>query len=142
MGSRLAIGHAGSKEKGGRIEKKKLFILALGAAALATLGKAGGVSLMTAAPAPPNVVTRCAVVETGSVDGFVSNQGSDPQRLRGEVRFVFTSDGSSSRPDQLVQSDVELPPGKPVRVARARLNAPLRPGEECRLDVEASLRPE
>ena len=76
------------------------------------------------------------------MDGFVSNQGSDPQRLRGEVRFVFTSGGAPSRPDQLVQSDVELPPGKPVRVGRARLSAPLRPGEECRLDVETAIRPE
>lgn len=95
--------------------------------------------LVAAALAPSSLVTRCAQVESGSVDGFVSNQGADAARLRGEVRFVFTS----GRPPQMVQADVELPPGKPVRVARARLDSPLKAGEECRLELDpAALRKE
>ena len=137
------IGHH-ERIGGTAIEKKKLWILALGAASLTvlasldTLGTAGAVSPAPVA-APPNYVTRCAQVETGSVDGFVSNQGSQSSHLRGEVRFLFSSGGAPSRPDQLVQSDVELPPGKPVRVARARLDPPLRDGEQCRLDVQSSV---
>jgi hypothetical protein len=121
-------------------------ILALGAASLALLSspaalvKAGSVLPAPVAPSPPTV-TRCAQVETGSVDGFVSNQGAQPYRLRGEVRFVFTSGAAASRPPRMVQGDVELPPGKPVRVARARLDFPLKPGEECRLEIDpAALR--
>jgi hypothetical protein len=139
MGTACPLRHPQRKEAN-PIETKMLSILALGAAALATLVRAGAVS--TPPSAPSDYVTRCASVETGSVDGFVSNQGWGPARLRGEVRFVFTSKGTPSRPEQLVQADAELPPGQPVRVARVRLEPPLRAGEECRLDVERSLRKE
>jgi hypothetical protein len=136
MGIPPDIGHPEDEQEDAPIEKKKRWILALGAMALATLGKVGDVSPSGALKAPLSYVTRCAAVEIGSVDGFVSNQSLDSYQLRGEVRFVFTSGGASSRPDLLVQSNVQLPSGKSVRVARARLEIPLREGEACRLDVE------
>jgi hypothetical protein len=137
MGTLPPAGHPQLYEEA-PIDTKITPILILGAAALATLAKGGAVS--SPAPAPPGYVTRCASIETGSVDGFVSNQGWQPVRLRGEVRFLFTSKGAPSRPEQLAQADADLPPGQAVRVARVRLEPRLRDGEECRLDVERSLR--
>ncbi|HXS99857.1 MAG TPA: hypothetical protein VN915_04235 [Elusimicrobiota bacterium] len=84
-------------------------------------------------------MTRCAAVETSSVQGFASNQGPRPLRLRGEIRFRFTSAGAPSRPDQLVQADVELPSGKAVQVARLEIAPPLREGEQCGIDVSGAL---
>jgi hypothetical protein len=124
------------------IEKRKRWILALGAVALATLGKVRDGSPAGSYLLPPLYATRCAVVESGSVDGFVTNRASVPARVFGEVRFLFVADGAASRPDLLVQTDAEVPAGETMRIARARLSAPLREGEDCRLDVEPSLRKE
>lgn len=142
MGFPPGIVHHGSGREDIPIEKRKRWILAFGAAALATLGKVREGSPAGTYLVPPPHATRCAVVESGSVDGFVTNRASVPARVFGEVRFLFIANGAASRPDLLVQSDVEIPAGETVRVARARLNAPLRAGEACRLDVEPSLRKE
>jgi len=139
MGGASGIGHH-EATGGASIDKKQVLILALGAASLAILVKVGDGETASAVPAA-TVVTRCAVVETSSVDGFASNQSSEPLKLFGELRFRFTIGGAPSRPDRLVQADADLPLGKPVQVARVRLDPPLREGEQCVLDLENAVRP-
>lgn len=114
----------------------------LGVAALAIIGKDRGLPASGASVAPLNYLTRCAVVESNSIDGFVSNQSPDSYRALGEVRFVFTAGGGEPRSEILVQSNVQVPAGATARVARARLDHPLGAGETCRLDVEGALRKE
>jgi hypothetical protein len=142
MENRSGIGHPADEQEDTLIEHKKRWILLLGVAALAIIGKDRGLPASGAPVAPLSYLTRCAVIESNSIDGFVSNQSPDSYRVRGEVRITFVAGGGASRPEMLVQSDVQVPAGETVRVARARLDPPLRAGETCRLDVEAALRRE
>jgi hypothetical protein len=133
------MGHPGIEDKDmSPIESKQKWILALGVASLATLGRLRGLPASGASNSPLSFESRCAVVETGSIDGFVTNLSRENYRAFGEVRFVFAT-AQPPRAEILVQANVQLPAGGTVRVARAKLEPPLRPGETCRLEADAAV---
>jgi hypothetical protein len=84
--------------------------------------------------------TRCELLASQFVGGYVSNQSQDAYQVNGQVQFVFSSAGSVSHPQLAVAADGLVPPGGSVRVAYAHMAFQLSPGETCGFDVESAIR--
>ena len=79
-------------------------------------------------------------VDSNSVDGYVTNLGSDTVQVTGEVRFIFSEENSMSRPAIVYPANTLVPAGQTARVARVKLAFQLRPGETCRFEVADAIR--
>lgn len=112
------------------IQKAWLF-----AAAAAALGFAA-----TDAPPPLRYATRCEVIDSSAVDGYVVNESPDDYQVAGQVSFVFSSPNSISRPAISSLANSQVPPGQTVRVAHVKLAFQPLPGEACRFDVRDAIR--
>jgi hypothetical protein len=95
--------------------------------------------IMPVGPPETRYQTHCAVVESRSVDGYVTNLTREPMKLRGEVRFNFIAAGTMTRPQILVQAERTISGGETARVARAEIIFPLNSGETCYFDASAAL---
>lgn len=109
----------------------------------AALGATVGAALLLEpgkAQAPSETVfqTGCTAVDEATVEGFLTNPGTDIIRIDGMVRFTFTVANSMSRPTVSVHVNVLVPPGRMLSVARTRLVWNLAPGETCHLDVSGA----
>lgn len=123
------------------MDKKRWWIwgAVLCVVALALLVAVRGLSSPTD-PSKLYYQATCAVIESSSVDGYVSNLSQDVYQVYGNARFTFTSTYSMAHPDILVQVNGIIPAGQTVRVARARLAFQLRPGESCAFDIKNGIR--
>ena len=114
---------------------------AVGFAACTGLSSARGIP---SAPVPPveelHYHASCSVIDSDSLDGYVSNLSTDTYLVQGEVRFKFVSANSMSRPEIVVQTDSVIPAGKTVLISHARLMLLLLPGETCRFYVKDVIR--
>lgn len=109
----------------------------LGALLLLSLGRA---QPLDRPPGDLRYATRCVVVESASVEGYATNQSLDVYEVVGQVRFVFASGDSISRPAITTPANSLLPPGQTVRVVSAKLAFRPQAGETCRFEVEGALR--
>jgi hypothetical protein len=91
-------------------------------------------------PVPLSYSTSCAVLDSGSADGYVTNLSEDTYQISGEVRLIFTRPGSMSRPAVTATADSLIPPGQTARVASVRLAFSPDPAGSCRFDVAGAIR--
>ncbi len=112
--------------------------VALLTAALASSARAQPAPIL---PTGARYATRCALVDSSRVEGFVINLGPVPIQLSGAVRFVFSATSPIAHPTIQTQSGALIAPGTTVSVARAQLISEPLPGDTCRLDVHAAIRP-
>jgi hypothetical protein len=93
------------------------------------------------APGALSYATSCAIVDAGTVDGYVTNKGQGEAYLvLGEVQFIFTSEDSMSRPAIVFTANSVVPAGQNVRVAHVKLAFEPLPGETCRFEVKDAIR--
>jgi hypothetical protein len=85
--------------------------------------------------------TSCAIVDAGSVDGYVTNTGQgEADLVLGEVQFIFSSENSMSRPAIVFSANTIVPAGQTVRVAHVKLAFEPLPGETCQFEVKDAIR--
>ena len=113
---------------------------ALGAVSIASLRMAGGVPPTADPPASLSYATSCAVIDSSSADGFVTNQSRDTYQIIGPARFVFSAADSMSRPVIVYTANSIVGPGETVRVASVKLAFQPLPAETCRFEVKDSVR--
>ena len=123
------------------MERRMLWVLAatLGVAVLGTFLGARG--FLTAQVPPPllRYHTSCALHESRSVEGYVTNLSGDMYQISGKVRFNFYSANTMSHPELLLEANAFIPAGATVRVVQAQVFFQLTPGETCAFDVSAAI---
>ena len=122
------------------LKKTRFFAAVLGAVCFASLKMAGGIPPAADSPGALRYETSCAVIDSNSVDGYVTNQSPDVYQVTGQVRFVFSAANSMSRPAIVYAANSMVQAGQSVRVARVKLAFQPLPGETCRFEVKDAIR--